>query len=55
MTEEDKYKWTHRMVLSILRDPVYCGNRGRNKRPTLSLKNRKRLYVSKEKAIIKVI
>lgn len=52
LTEENKYKWTHRMVLSILRDPVYCGNMERNKRPTLSFKNRKRLYVPKEDRIV---
>ena len=51
LTEENKYKWTHRMVLSILRDPVYCGNMERNKRPTLSFKNGKRLYVPKEERI----
>lgn len=47
LTEKNKYVWTHRMVLSILRDPVYCGNMARNKRPTLSFKNSKRLYVPK--------
>lgn len=52
LTEENKYKWTHRMVLSVLRDPVYCGNMERNKRPTLSFKNRKRLYVPKEDRIV---
>ncbi|HEM2777236.1 TPA: recombinase family protein [Streptococcus suis] len=52
LTEENKYKWTHRMILSILRDPVYCGNMERNKRPTLSFKNRKRLYVPKEDRIV---
>lgn len=52
LTEENKCKWTHRMVLSILRDPVYCGNMERNKRPTLSFKNRKRLYVPKEDRIV---
>ena len=51
LTEKNKYKWTHRMVLSILRDPVYCGNMERNKRPTLSFKNGKRLYVPKEERI----
>lgn len=48
LTEENKYQWTHRMVLSVLRDPVYCGNMARNKRPTLSFKNSKRLYIPKE-------
>ena len=51
LTEKNKYVWTHRMVLSILRDPVYCGNMARNKRPTLSFKNSKRLYVPKENYI----
>jgi tnpX site-specific recombinase len=26
LTEENKYQWSHRMVLNVLRDPVYCGN-----------------------------
>lgn len=52
LTEENKYKWTHRMVLSILRDPVYCGNMARNKRPTLSFKNSKRVYVPKTDYIL---
>lgn len=52
LTQENKYKWTHRMVLSILRDPVYCGNMARNKRPTLSFKNSKRLYVPKSDYIL---
>ena len=52
LTEENKYVWTHRMVLSILRDPVYCGNMARNKRPTLSFKNSKRLYIPKADYII---
>ncbi len=52
LTEENKYIWTHRMVLDILRDPVYCGNMARNKRPTLSFKNSKRLYVPKSDYIV---
>lgn len=52
LTDENKYFWTHRMVLSILRDCVYCGNMARNKRPTLSFKNDKRLYVPKENYIV---
>lgn len=52
LTEKNKYVWTHRMVLNILRDPVYCGNMARNKRPTLSFKNSKRLYVPKTDYII---
>ncbi|MBS6611513.1 MAG: recombinase family protein [Peptoniphilus harei] len=47
LTEENKYQWSHRMVLNVLRDPVYCGNMARNKRPTLSFKNSKRLYIPK--------
>lgn len=47
LTEENKYQWSHRMVLNILRDPVYCGNMARNKRPTLSFKKSKRLYIPK--------
>ena len=47
LTEENKYKWSHRMVLNVLRDPVYCGNMARNKRPTLSFKNSKRMYIPK--------
>lgn len=52
LTDENKYKWTHRMVLSVLRDPVYCGNMARNKRPTLSFKNSKRIYVPKDDYIL---
>ena len=52
LTDENKYKWTHRMVLSVLRDPVYCGNIARNKRPTLSFKNSKRIYVPKDDYIL---
>lgn len=47
LTEENKYQWSHRMVLNVLRDPVYCGNMARNKRPTLSFKNSKRMYIPK--------
>lgn len=47
LTEENKYQWSHRMVLNVLRDPVYCGNMARNKRPTLSFKNSKRIYIPK--------
>lgn len=47
LTEENKYQWSHRMVLNVLRDPVYCGNMARNKRPTLSFKNSKRQYIPK--------
>ncbi|WP_224218019.1 recombinase family protein [Streptococcus agalactiae] len=47
LTEENRYQWSHRMVLNVLRDPVYCGNMARNKRPTLSFKNSKRLYIPK--------
>lgn len=47
LTEENKYQWSHRMVLNVLRDPVYCGNMARNKRPTLSFKNAKRMYIPK--------
>lgn len=47
LIEENKYQWSHRMVLNVLRDPVYCGNMARNKRPTLSFKNSKRLYIPK--------
>ena len=47
LTEEKKYQWSHRMVLNVLRDPVYCGNMARNKRPTLSFKNSKRMYIPK--------
>ena len=47
LTEESKYQWSHRMVLNVLRDPVYCGNMARNKRPTLSFKNSKRMYIPK--------
>ena len=47
LTEENKYQWSHRMVLNVLRDPVYCGNMARNKRPTISFKNSKRLYIPK--------
>lgn len=49
---DDDLKILITMVLSILRDPVYCGNMERNKRPTLSFKNRKRLYVPKEDRIV---
>ena len=52
VTEENKYTWTHRMALDILRDHVYCGDLARNKRPTLSFKNDKRLYVPKEDYIV---
>ena len=52
VTEENKYTWTHRMALEILRDCVYCGDLARNKRPTLSFKNSKRLYVPKEDYIV---
>ena len=47
LTEENKYQWSHRMVLNVLRNPVYCGNMARNKRPTLSFKNSKRMYIPK--------
>ena len=47
LTEENKYQWSHRMVLNVLRDPVYCGNMARNKRPTLSFKDSKRMYIPK--------
>ena len=47
LTEENKYQWSHSMVLNVLRDPVYCGNMARNKRPTLSFKNSKRMYIPK--------
>ena len=47
LTEENKHQWSHRMVLNVLRDPVYCGNMARNKRPTLSFKNSKRRYIPK--------
>ena len=47
LTEENKYQWSHRMVLNVLRDPVYCGNMARNKRPTLSFKNSKGMYIPK--------
>lgn len=47
LTEENKYQWSHRMVLNVLRDPVYCGNMARNKRTTLSFKNSKRMYIPK--------
>ena len=47
LTEENKYQWSHRIVLNVLRDPVYCGNMARNKRPTLSFKNSKRMYIPK--------
>ncbi len=52
VTEENKYTWNHRMALDILRDHVYCGDLARNKRPTLSFKNDKRLYVPKEDYIV---
>ena len=52
VTEENKYTWTHRMALDILRDHVYCGDLARNKRPTLSFKNDKRLYVPKGDYIV---
>ncbi|MBF0787958.1 recombinase family protein [Streptococcus sp. 19428wC2_LYSM12] len=40
------------MLLSIFRDSAYCGNIPRNKRPTFSFKNDKRLYVSRENYIV---
>lgn len=52
LSEENRYKWTHRMVLGILRDPVYCGNMAKNKRPTLSFKTSKRLYIPKDEYIL---
>lgn len=52
LTEENKYVWTHRMVLDILHNPVYCGDLERGRRPTLSYKNDKRLYVPKENRIL---
>ena len=52
LTEENKYVWTHRMPLAIIRDRVYCGDLARNKRPSLSFKNDKRLYVPKEHHIV---
>ncbi|MBL7576062.1 Site-specific DNA recombinase [Peptoniphilus asaccharolyticus DSM 20463] len=52
LTEENKYQWSHRMVLNVLRDPVYCGNMARNKRPTLSFKTSKRLYIPKDEYIL---
>ena len=52
VTEENKYTWSHRMALDILRNRVYCGDLARNKRPTLSFKNNKRLYIRKEDYIV---
>ncbi len=52
VTEENKYIWTHRMVLDILHDPVYCGDLERNRRPTYSFKNDKRLRTTKKERII---
>ena len=40
------------MALEILRDRLYCGDLARNKRPTLSFKNEKRVYVPKEEYIV---
>lgn len=52
LTEENKYVWTHRMVLDILRDPVYCGDLERYRRPTVSFKNDKRVHIPKEDRIV---
>jgi DNA invertase Pin-like site-specific DNA recombinase len=51
-TEADRYAWSNNSVRDILRNPVYAGHIAGQKRPTISMKNNKRMRYDPERYFV---